>query len=71
MFGLQPLSADQIPLEVVGMLKWSLLLGMPSVATYFASTYSLILENMHFFFLLSVAALLVAIVPRISDTTKS
>ena len=49
------------------LLKWSLILGVPSLATYLASSYSKFLDNIVFIFALSVAALLVAIIPRLSD----
>ncbi len=49
------------------MLKWGLWVGIPSFVTYLASTYSVLLENIVFIFIVSVIALLIAIIPRISD----
>ncbi len=47
---------------VTKLLLW---IGAPSAATFLVSAY---LENIHFFFFLSVAALLVAILPRLSES---
>ncbi len=49
------------------MLKVGLWVGIPSFITYLASTYSVLLENIVFIFIVSVVALLIAIIPRISD----
>jgi hypothetical protein len=49
------------------MMKTALLIGTPSLVTLFASAYSQLLENIDFFFLVSVVALLVAIVPRLIE----
>jgi len=52
------------------MLKWGLWLGTPSLITFLASTYSSLLDNIVFIFILSVAALLVAILPLIYERAK-
>ncbi|MHB8534315.1 MAG: hypothetical protein ACYDBW_02580 [Sulfuricaulis sp.] len=52
------------------MLKLSFWIGMPSVITYLASTYSQLLENIFYIFLLSVAALVVAILSQIGEKTR-
>lgn len=52
------------------MLKLGLWIGTPSVMTFLASSYSALLENIVFFFALSVAALFVAIVPRLSESAR-
>jgi hypothetical protein len=52
------------------MLKLSFWIGMPSVITYLASTYSQLLENIFYIFLLSAAALVVAILSQISEKTR-
>ena len=49
------------------MLKVGLWVGVPSFITYLASTYSALLESIVFIFIVSVVALLIAIIPRISD----
>ena len=46
-------------------MKTVMLIGSPSVFTFLTSMNSQVLESIHFFFFLSVAALLVAIVPRL------
>ena len=48
------------------MVKLSLWIGAPSLITYFASSYSVVVENILLFFLLSLLALMVAIVPRVA-----
>jgi hypothetical protein len=53
------------------MLKLSFWIGMPSIITYLASTYSQFLENIFYIFVLSVAALLVAILSQISEKAQS
>ena len=49
------------------MLKVGLWVGIPSFITYLASTYSATMESIVFIFIVSVVALLIAILPRISD----
>jgi hypothetical protein len=51
-------------------MKWGLLIGVPSLATFLASAYTQIMENIVFFFLLSVAALIVAILPLIYEQPR-
>ena len=53
------------------MLKLSFWIGMPSMITYLASTYSQLLENIFYIFVLSAAALLVAILSQISEKAGS
>jgi hypothetical protein len=48
-------------------MKLALWIGTPSLITFLAWAYSQIFENIHFFFLLSVVALLVAILPRLTE----
>lgn len=48
-------------------MKTALWIGAPSIVTFLASVFSHLFENIHFFFLLSVAALLVAILPRLME----
>lgn len=56
------------PLTLVNtMLKLTLWIGTPSFLAFVGSTYSALLENIHFFFLLSVTALLIAILPRLAE----
>lgn len=52
------------------MLKLGFWIGMPSLITYLASTYSQLLENIFYIFVLSVAALLVAIMSQIGEKAK-
>jgi len=52
------------------LTKLSLWIGTPSLITYLASSYSLILENIMFLFMLCLGALLVAIVPQLLDTER-
>jgi hypothetical protein len=61
------LSANEIGGYGVMLLKWSLILGVPSLVTYLASSYSKFLDNIVFIVAPSIAALLVAIIPRLSD----
>lgn len=49
------------------MLKLGLWIGTPSLVTLVASSNSLLLEDIQLIFALSLAAIVVAIVPRISD----
>ncbi len=51
-------------------MKWGLWIGVPSIATFLASSYTQIMENIVFFFFLSVAALIVAIVPLVSERPR-
>ena len=53
------------------MLKMVFMIAIPSIITYFASTYFLALENIFYIFVLSAAALLVAILPQISEKSTS
>lgn len=48
-------------------MKLALWIGAPSLLTFLAWLSSQFLENIHFFFLLSVGALLVAVLPRLSE----
>jgi len=48
-------------------MKTVLWLGAPSIVTFLASVFSGLFENIHFFFLLSAVAMLVAILPRLSE----
>ncbi len=52
------------------MLKLSMLSGIPSVITYLGSIYSQRLENILYIFMLSAAALLVAILSQISEKSR-
>ena len=63
-------SRRQYFLRRSAMLKLSFWIGMPSVITYLASTYSQLLENIFYIFLLSAAALVVAILSQISEKTR-
>jgi hypothetical protein len=49
------------------VMKWALWVGTPSLIAFLAWVYSHFLENIHFLFLLAVGALLVAILPRLSE----
>ncbi len=49
-------------------MKFAFWIGTPSFVTLLASAYYQLLENIDFFFVLSVVALLVAILPRLADT---
>jgi hypothetical protein len=46
-------------------MNLSLVIGTPAMITFMASSYSTLMENFVFFALLSVAAMVVAILPRI------
>ena len=52
------------------MLKLSILVGVPSAITYLASADSQSLDNILYIFVLSVAALLVAILAHISEKSR-
>jgi hypothetical protein len=52
------------------MLKLSILIGIPSAITYLASASSQHLDNILYIFVLSVAALLVAILSQINEKTR-
>ncbi len=52
------------------MLKLWLWLGTPSMITYLASAYSQFMENILFIFVLSVVAMLVAILPQIGEKAR-
>jgi len=53
------------------MLKIGLLIVAPSILTYLASTYFQSMESFFYIFVLSSAALLVAILSHISAKSKS
>ncbi len=53
------------------MLKIGFLIVAPSILTYLASTYFQSSENIFYIFMLSTAALLVAILSQISEKSKS
>ncbi len=48
-------------------MKLALWIGAPSLVTFLAWVYARFFENIHFFFLLAVVALVVAILPRLSE----
>lgn len=48
-------------------MRWGLWIGAPSIVALLASADTQIMENVGFFFLLSVAALVMAILPLVSD----
>ncbi|GEM_PF-1398217 len=48
-------------------MKFALWIGTPSLVAFLAWVYSQFLDNIHFFFVLSVAALLVGILPRLGE----
>jgi hypothetical protein len=48
-------------------MKTALWLGAPSIVAFLTSMFSSLIENIHFFFLLSAIALLVAILPKLSE----
>jgi hypothetical protein len=52
------------------MLKIGLLIIAPSIFAYLASTYFQSLENVIYIFVLSTAALLVAILSQIGEKSK-
>ena len=49
-------------------MKIALWVGAPSAATFLSSIYFQFLENIDFLFLLTVVALLIAIVPQLIDS---
>lgn len=51
-------------------MNFALIIGTPSLIAFLSSSYSTLLENFVFFALLSVAAMVVAILPRIHGTAK-
>lgn len=51
-------------------IKLGLWVGTPSLITFMASSYSLILDNTLFLFLLSLGAVLLAIIPPLSSTNR-
>ncbi len=53
------------------MLKIGFFIAAPSILTYLASTYFQSSENIFYIFVLSTAALLVAILSQISEKSKS
>ena len=67
----RPLPQIDFLAEVEVMLKLSFWVGTPSTITYLAWADSGLLENILFIFVLSVAALLVAILPQINEKAKS
>jgi len=52
------------------MLKIGLIIVLPSIVTFLASTYSQWMENIFYIFALSVAALLVAVLSQIRAKTS-
>ncbi|MCR4346416.1 MAG: hypothetical protein NUV55_04285 [Sulfuricaulis sp.] len=52
------------------MLKMSILIGTPSAITYLASNNSQQAENILYIFVLSIAALLVAILSHINEKSR-
>lgn len=52
-------------------MKCGLWIGVPAIVTFLASVYTEIMENIGFFFLLSVGALVVAILPLLSDQARN
>lgn len=52
------------------MLKMGILIGTPSAITYLASTSSQHLDNILYIFVLSIAALLVAILSHINEKSR-
>jgi hypothetical protein len=65
-----PLPQTVFPEEKCIMLKLSLWIGTPSIITYLASTYSQLLENNFYIFVLSAAALVVGILSQISEKSN-
>ena len=53
------------------MLKLGFLIVIPSITTYLASTYFQFLENIFYIFVLSAAALLVAILSQIGEKSRT
>ncbi len=62
----QPISREVI----VMLMKLGLWIGTPSLITFLASSYSLMMENIMFLFMLCLGALLVAILPQLLDTER-
>jgi hypothetical protein len=52
------------------MLKLSILIGIPLAITYLASTSSHHIDSIFYIFVLSVAALLVAILAQITEKSR-
>jgi hypothetical protein len=52
------------------MLKLSILIGIVSAITYLASTGSQHIDSFYYVFVLSVAALLLAILAQLSEKSK-
>ena len=64
-------SATVFAKEAGNMLKMGFVIGIPSIITYLASTYSQSLENILYIFMLSAAALLVGILSQIGAKSRS
>ncbi len=52
------------------LIKLGLWVGTPSLITFLASSYSLVLDNPLFVFVLALGAILLAIVPPLSSTNQ-
>lgn len=52
------------------LVKLGLWVGTPSLITFLASSYSLILDNPLFLFLLALGAMFLAIVPPLSSANR-
>ena len=52
------------------MLKLSILIGIPSAITYLASTSSQNIDSISYIFVLSAAALLLAILSQINEKSR-
>lgn len=52
------------------MLKLSFWIGTPSTIVFLGSTYSQVLENFFYIALLSAAALLIAILPQLTEKVR-
>lgn len=52
------------------MLRLGMMIGIPSIIIYLASTQSQPLENILYIFVLSAAALVVAILSQINEKSK-
>ena len=52
------------------MLKMGILIGIPSAVTYLASANSQHLDSIIYIFVLSIAALLVAILSQINEKSR-
>ena len=57
-------------IEVKIMLKFGFFVGIPTIVTFLASVYSDFLENIVLIFVLSLVAMLVAILPQIHEKAK-